>query len=55
MDSALLRAAGVETVVIGPAGTGAHAGVEWVDLDSRVALAKFLRARRRPTAALHSD
>jgi acetylornithine deacetylase len=34
MDSALLSAAGVETVVMGPIGTGAHADVEWVDLES---------------------
>jgi acetylornithine deacetylase len=34
MDSALLAAAGVDTVVIGPAGAGAHADEEWVDLDS---------------------
>ena len=34
MDSALLQAAGIETVIIGPAGAGAHADEEWVDLDS---------------------
>jgi len=33
MDSAILAAAGVETVVCGPAGAGAHAAEEWVDLD----------------------
>lgn len=32
MDSALLSAAGIPTVVFGPGGTGAHAVVEWVDL-----------------------
>jgi acetylornithine deacetylase len=42
MDAALLQAAGVETVVIGPTGTGAHADVEWVDLDSCEALAEIL-------------
>jgi acetylornithine deacetylase len=31
-DSALLSAAGIPTVVFGPAGEGAHAEVEWVDL-----------------------
>jgi acetylornithine deacetylase len=31
-DSALLSAAGIPTVVFGPAGEGAHAVVEWVDL-----------------------
>ena len=34
MDSALLSAAGIETVVIGPSGRGAHSAEEWVDLES---------------------
>ncbi len=34
MDAALLQAAGIETVVFGPAGGGAHASVEWVELES---------------------
>jgi len=42
MDSALLAAAGVETVVIGPIGAGAHADEEWVDLQSLVDLAQIL-------------
>jgi len=42
MDSALLAAAGVDTVVIGPAGAGAHADVEWVDLASCARLAEVL-------------
>jgi len=42
MDSALLSAAGVDTVVFGPAGAGAHAIEEWVDLDSCVKLAEIL-------------
>jgi acetylornithine deacetylase len=33
-DSALLSAAGIPTVVFGPSGEGAHAAVEWVDLQS---------------------
>ena len=33
MDSAILSAAGIPTVVFGPGGEGAHAVVEWVDLD----------------------
>ena len=33
-DSALLGAAGIPTVLYGPAGEGAHAIVEWVDLES---------------------
>ena len=42
MDSALLAAAGVETVVFGPIGSGAHAMVEWVDVDSVVRCAEIL-------------
>ncbi len=42
MDAALLAAAGVETAVIGPAGAGAHAAEEWVDLDSVTRLAEIL-------------
>lgn len=42
MDSALLAAAGVETVVIGPTGAGAHAAEEWVDVESVVQLAAIL-------------
>ncbi len=42
MDSALLAAAGIETVVIGPSGAGAHAVEEWVDLDSVADLAAVL-------------
>jgi acetylornithine deacetylase/succinyl-diaminopimelate desuccinylase family protein len=33
-DSALLAAAGIPTVLFGPAGEGAHAEVEWVDVES---------------------
>jgi acetylornithine deacetylase len=43
MDSALLSAAGIECVVIGPHGAGAHAAVEWVDLESTVRLGEILR------------
>ena len=42
MDAALLAGAGVETVVIGPAGAGAHAAEEWVELESVVQLAGIL-------------
>ena len=42
MDAAILAAAGVETVVIGPSGAGAHADVEWVDLGSVHRLAAIL-------------
>ena len=33
MDSAILSAAGIPTVIFGPGGDGAHAVVEWVDLE----------------------
>jgi len=41
-DAALLSAAGIPTVVFGPRGAGAHADVEWVDLDDLVSLAEIL-------------
>jgi acetylornithine deacetylase len=34
MDTSLLGAAGIDTIVFGPVGEGAHAAVEWVDLGS---------------------
>jgi acetylornithine deacetylase len=42
MDSALLSAAGIPTAVFGPAGEGAHADVEWVDLESVALCAEAL-------------
>ena len=42
MDSALLAKAGVDTAVLGPAGGGAHADDEWVELDSVYRLAEVL-------------
>lgn len=42
MDSALLAAAGIDTVVIGPSGAGAHSAEEWVDVESVVQLAEIL-------------
>jgi acetylornithine deacetylase len=42
MDAALLQAAGVETVVCGAAGAGAHSDVEWVDVESVIHLAEIL-------------
>lgn len=42
MDAALLQAAGIETVVFGPAGGGAHASVEWVELESVAQTAAIL-------------
>ena len=42
MDSAFLAAAGIETVIMGPRGAGAHADEEWVDLNSTLDLAMIL-------------
>ena len=42
MDAAFLARAGIETAVLGPAGAGAHADVEWVDLDSVARTAEIL-------------
>jgi acetylornithine deacetylase len=42
MDAALLQAAGVETVVFGAGGAGAHSDVEWVDVESVLQLAEIL-------------
>lgn len=47
MDASLLKAAGVDTVVIGPAGAGAHAAEEWVDLASVGALSTILQDAAR--------
>ncbi len=44
MDSALLAAVGIETVVVGPSGAGAHAVEEWVDVESVYTLADVLVA-----------
>lgn len=41
-DSALLGAAGIETVITGPAGGGLHTAIEWVDAQSVVDLAAIL-------------
>lgn len=42
MDAALLSAAGIPTVVMGPVGAGAHAKEEWVDLGSVEEMAHIL-------------
>jgi acetylornithine deacetylase len=47
MDAALLQAAGIPTVVFGPAGEGAHSVDEWVDLASVEACAEGLVAAAR--------
>ncbi len=47
MDAALLSDAGIDTVVIGPSGAGAHALEEWVDLESVEKLTDILTAAAR--------
>jgi acetylornithine deacetylase len=42
MDAAFFAAAGVDTIVVGPAGGGAHSAEEWVDVDSVMRLAAVL-------------
>jgi acetylornithine deacetylase len=42
MDAALMADAGIETVVMGPTGAGAHAAREWVDLASVESVASIL-------------
>ena len=41
-DSALLGAAGIETVILGPRGEGLHTEEEWVEVDSVIQLAEIL-------------
>jgi len=47
MDAALLAEAGIPTVIFGPAGAGAHADVEWVDLPSVAVCTDVLMAAAR--------
>ena len=42
LDSAILGRAGIPTVIIGPGGEGAHAAVEWVNLDDVFTCARIL-------------
>jgi acetylornithine deacetylase len=44
MDAAIFADAGVAAVNYGPSGGGAHAAVEWVDLDSVARCAQVLEA-----------
>jgi acetylornithine deacetylase len=54
MDSALLGAAGIPTVVLGPSGVGLHAAEEYVELDSVYQCAAILaEAAARWTGNLH--
>lgn len=47
MDSALTSGAGIETMVFGPGGAGAHADEEWVDVDSMIDCAAVLAGTAR--------
>ncbi len=48
MDMALTNAAGIPTVAYGPIGDGAHADVEWVDIDSvETCVDVYLKAAER--------
>lgn len=51
MDSALTSGAGIETMVFGPAGAGAHADEEWVDVNSMIDCAGVLAATAREWCA----
>jgi acetylornithine deacetylase len=51
MDSALLSAAGIPTVVYGPGGEGSHAAVEWANLDHLEILREVLIATAREFCA----
>jgi acetylornithine deacetylase len=42
MDAALLAAAGIETVVMGPTGAGEHSAEEWVDVESVMQMTEIL-------------
>jgi acetylornithine deacetylase len=50
-DAALFSAAGTPSVVFGPRGAGAHAEVEWVDLDDLDRLAQILLSTARAFCA----
>jgi acetylornithine deacetylase len=41
-DAALTQAKGIDSIILGPTGVGAHADVEWVELDSVVKLTHVL-------------
>jgi acetylornithine deacetylase len=51
MDSALLSAAGIPTVVFGPGGEGAHGAVEWANLDDTAKCLEVLIAVAREFCA----
>ena len=51
MDAAVFAGAGIDTVNYGPSGEGAHAAVEWVDIDSVVRTARVLADAARALCA----
>jgi acetylornithine deacetylase len=56
MDAAIFHEAGIPTVDIGPSGEGAHAAVEWADIDSVVVCARTLaEAARRFFASARDE
>jgi acetylornithine deacetylase len=50
-DAAFIAAAGIPTVLFGPAGEGAHAAEEWVSVESTAAVARTLVAVARELCA----
>jgi acetylornithine deacetylase len=50
-DAAFIAAAGIPTVMFGPAGEGAHAAEEWVSVESTAAVARTLVAVARELCA----
>lgn len=50
LDSAILGRAGIPTVIYGPGGDGAHAAVEWVELESVFTCARVLAQATRTWA-----
>ena len=50
-DAALISAAGIPTILLGPAGDGAHAETEWVDLASVFTTARLLTTTAQIYAA----
>ena len=50
-DAAFIAAAGIPTVMFGPAGAGAHAAEEWVSIASAATVAETLAATARRVCA----
>jgi acetylornithine deacetylase len=52
-DAAILADAGIDTVLIGPTGSGLHSAEEWVDIQSVATLAAILAATAVEYCGLH--